>query len=84
MVYLPLILRYNNTMDQDQLNQDIGYIKAKVEGIEKLEKKIDNLDTRLDRVDKSMSKIIGYATGAGAVVSVIIVFTKDFFTNLLN
>jgi len=71
-------------MDQDKLNQDIGFIKAKVENIEKLDKKIDNIDKRLDKVDSAISKIIGYATGAGAVVSLVIVFGKDYISNLLK
>lgn len=55
-----------------QLYEDIGYIKAQVE-------KIDELDSRLRNVEKKVSNILGWASGAGAVAGLAFTFVKDWF-----
>lgn len=71
-------------MKQEELHEAIGYIKAKVEKVDCIEKKIDKLDDRIDRVERNVSRIIGYATGAGATAGIVIAFAKDYIKKLFT
>lgn len=62
--------------DLNDLHEKIGYIKAQVE-------KIDGMDNRLHSVEKKMNNILGYAAGVSALFSLVIVFVKDKFKNLI-
>lgn len=91
-LYQPHILLYNIIMKQEELYEAIGYIRAKVENIElkvnSLDKKFDeglaNIDHRVDKVENIVSKIIGYATGAGAVAGIIIAFGRDYILQIFK
>jgi len=60
-----------------QLLQDIGYIKGKVE-------KIDGIDARVLTIEKRVSRIMGWASGAGAVFGLTFALAKDWIKGVWN
>jgi len=64
-------------MNEDQLYQDLGYIKAKVEKIDCLEKKIDGLDKRLEGVERKMVWVFGWASGVALAATFVWTYLKD-------
>ena len=63
-------------MPNNQLFEDLGYIKAKVE-------KLDGMERRLLRIEKQVNWIYAYAAGVAAIFSLGFMFIKDKFKNLL-
>jgi hypothetical protein len=63
-------------MPNNQLFEDIGYIKAKVE-------KIDSMDCRLEKIEKQVNWIYAYAAGVAMVFSIMFAYIKDKIKNLL-
>lgn len=56
---------------QRQVSEDIGYIRAKVESI-------DKINDRLAKVEDKVSHMLGWASGAGAVLGVVGAYIKDW------
>lgn len=68
---------------QTKISEDVGYIRAKVERIDILEKKMEVFDKRFDGIEKKISHILGWASGAGAVAGVVFVLIREWFKKLL-
>ncbi len=72
-----------STEEDRKLYEDIGYIKGKVEKLSCIEKKIDDLDARMDKIEGRMSWVFGWAAGVAGVVSLVGTYFWQKFKNLL-